>query len=90
MTTLGHAEQDAVTTMVSLHPALPGVLGTNDDLELEVTCPYYFETTKDQCQDLSWPRALCHSIRHLCYKANVTHKTITKRHHEGTDLKDDS
>lgn len=55
MVTVGHA--------VSLHLLTQGVLEASVNPKLEVTCPYYFGATKDQCQDLPWPhRALCHLI----------------------------
>lgn len=47
----------------SLHP--PRVCGE----ELQATCPYYFGTTKVQCQDLSWPHSATLTW-HLCCKAN--------------------
>lgn len=63
MVTVGHAGQTQVKAAVSLHLLTQGVLEASVNPKLEVTCPYYFGATKDQCQDLPWPhRALCHSI----------------------------
>lgn len=57
MTTLGHAEQNAGDIILTSRVCYIKQLSVK--LELEVTCPYYFGATKDQCQDPSWPHSAC-------------------------------